>query len=115
MAKRDVNLYLCEVEEQYLEMTSSVKELEEDAQKGLIDPETYAQLTREADLLKANYERIAYIIFLLNKPNRKGNEKADLYKDWYDQLKYASKEAIINENKDVLAHFKKVLTEAKGK
>lgn len=107
MAKIDVNLYFAQMESQYFEMLENVKDIEEEAQNGNIPPEEYEQLQREVDLLKTNYERLAWIIMLLNKPARKGNEKADVNREWYQYLKGASKEAVINENKDILANLKK--------
>lgn len=109
MSKSHVNLYFLQMESQYFEMLENLKDVEEEAQQGNIAPEEYEQIKKEVDLLKTNYERLAWIMMLLNKPARKKNEGADMNKEWYQYLKGASKEAIIDENKDILANFKKYI------
>ena len=109
MAKADVNLYFLEVQNEYFEMLDNLKEFKELAQEGKITQEDYEQMLKEVELVKSNYERIAYIIMLMNKPNRKDKEQADINKSWYNALNGASKEAIINESKDVLADLKALI------
>ena len=109
MAKADVNLYFLEVQNEYFEMLDNLKEFKELAQEGKITQEDYDQMLKEVELVKSNYERIAYIIMLMNKPNRKDKEQADINKSWYNALSGASKEAIINESKDVLADLKAMI------
>lgn len=109
MAKRDVNLYFAQMESQYFEMLENLKDVQEEAQQGNIPPEEYEQLKKDVELLKSNYERLSWIMMLLNKPARKGNEKADMNKEWYQYLKGASKEAILDENRDILANLKKYI------
>ncbi len=109
MAKADVNLYFLEVQNEYFEMLDNLKEFKELAQEGKITQEEYEQMLKEVELVKSNYERIAYIIMLMNKPNRKDKEQADINKSWYNALTGASKEAIINESKDVLADLKALI------
>ena len=65
--------------------------------------------------LKENYERISYIIFLLNKPKRSSKKLDKDTLSWYNTLKNHSKEAIIDENKDVLSTFKQLVREGKMK
>lgn len=115
MAKRDVTLYFLQVQSQYFEMVKLAKELNEELKKGLITQEQLESVQNEMDILKANYERIAYIMLLLNKPNRKSKKSKEesIYKEWYDYLKGASKEAIMDENRDVLCDFKKFIKEIK--
>lgn len=109
MAKRHLTLYFLEVENLYLEMLENLKDFKELAQEGKIPQEDYDQALKEVDLLRANYERIAYIMMLLNKPNRKSNEEADMNKSWYASLEHASKEAILDESQDVLKTLKELI------
>ena len=43
----------------------------------------------------------------------KNKDEVKISKSWYDALKYSSKEAIINENNDVLKHIKELIKEGK--
>ena len=104
MAKRHVNMYFLEQQALYFEMLENLKEFEELAKEGKVSQEEYN---------KANYERVAYIIMLLNKPNRKDREEADINASWYKQLEGASKEVILDESRDVLADLKALIKKGK--
>lgn len=113
MAKSHVVQYFLEVENQYLEMVENVSELKELAAEGRISNDAYQAAIADIELLKANYERIGYIMFLLNKPQRKNKKPDKTTLGWYNALKYASKEAIIDENRDALAKLKELIREGK--
>lgn len=113
MAKRHVNLYFLEQQALYLEMLDNLKEFEQLAKEGKISQEDYDQMLREVELNKTNYERLAYIIMLLNKPNRKDKEEADMNASWYEQLEGASKEVILDESRDVLSDLKALIKKGK--
>lgn len=109
MARRHIMQYFCEVENQYNEMMSLIPVYKEMAQEGKLSPEDYNKNLEYIDRLKENYERIAYIIMLLNKPARKNAKEDAITMSWYKALQFASKEAILDENKDVLAHLKETI------
>lgn len=111
MAKRHVIRYFLEVENNYVETMEVLKELQELANQGKVEESTYLNVEKDLEVIKANYERIAYIIFLLNKPNRakKNDYDEKVNKSWYDSLKFSSKEAIMDESRDALAHFKEIV------
>lgn len=111
MAKRHVIRYFLEVEHNYVETMEVLKELQELANQGKVEESTYLNVEKDLEVIKTNYERIAYIIFLLNKPNRSKKEAYEekINKSWYDGLKFASKEAIMDESRDALAHFKEIV------
>ena len=113
MAKSDVNLYFLQVQNEYFEMLENLKEFKDLAKEGKISQEEYEDMVKQVDLVRANYERIAYIIMLLNKPNRKDKEQADVNRSWYQELQGASKEVIINECKDVLCDLKELIKKGK--
>ena len=115
MARRHVIRYFLELENTYVEMQETLKELQELAQQGKVEESTYMETLKEIEVIKQNYERIAYIIFLLNKPNRekKNDYEEKLNKEWYGYLKFSSKEAIVDESKDALSHFKEIVREIK--
>lgn len=115
MARRDVIMYFLEVQNQYMEMVENVKDLEDALKGNFIDQEQFDAAQTEIKVLKDNYERLAYILMLLNKPKRKSKQVKEekQNKEWYDYLKGASKEAILDENKDALADLKKIIKEIK--
>ena len=115
MARRDVVSYYLEVENQYFEMLDNLKDFKEMADENVISQEDYLKAVEEVEVLKTNYERIGYIIFLLNKPNRKSKKPSSIELSWYKALKYDSKEAILDENRDVLCKLKELLKLKKEK
>ena len=114
MAKSHVNLYFLQCQADYFEMLDNLKEFKELAAEGKISQEEYEQMLHEIELVKSNYERLAYIMMLLNKPKDKKNIDADMNKSWYQALSGASKEVIFDENRDVLADLKLCIQKAKG-
>lgn len=115
MAKRHVVRYFLELENTYVEMQDTVKELQELAKEGKVEESMFLNMKQDLDVIKENYERVSYILFLLNKPNRekKQDYEEKLNADWYRYLKCSSKEAVVNESKDALSHFKKMVKELK--
>lgn len=110
MAKRDVNLYYLQVQKEYLEMVDSLKDVQEAYETGYIDYERFQQAMQDIETIRANYERLSYIMFLLRKPaprkKRAREQEERMNKEWYAALSGASKEAILDETRDVLADFK---------
>ena len=113
MAKSHVIQYFLEVENEYLEIVENLAEFRELASSGLISNEELYQLVNEVEKIKENYTRIGYIMFLLNKPNRANKKLTVEEQSWYDSLSYASKEAIIDESRDVLCKLKELIKEGK--
>lgn len=117
MARRHVIRYFLEQESLYAEMLDNVRELDRAHREGKVSKEELDAASREVGSIKANYEQIAYIVMLLNKPNRKGKEARELRmnKKLYDDLKGASREALLDESRDALANLRETLRKAKGK
>ena len=119
MARRHLVQYFVELESNYAQMLEDVNELEKSYKSGNMDYERYAQLrdvlTPKIEPLKEEYERLSYVMFLLNIPNRV--KKEDRYKKEYSTyfayLDKFSKEKIVDESSDFLAKFKKSVEEWK--
>ena len=115
MARKDVIEYFLDVQDQYLQMQGIVTDLQEELETGYIDQEHYNNVIEDINIMRNNYERIAYIIMLLNKPNRRSKlpkeEKAN--KKLYDYLDNAnaSGKMVISENTEGLKHLRDVLKE----
>ena len=112
MARKHLVQYYVEQESIYTQMLSDVEELERVYKSGNMPYERYAQLrdtlTSDIESLKEEYERLSYLMFLLNIPNRVSKE--DKYKKenkaYLAYLDKYSKEKMIDESKDVLKNFK---------
>lgn len=115
MARSHVIKYYLEVEYQYLEMLDTLNELKELVKEGKVSAEAFEQEVVGVERLKENYERISYIMFLLNQPQRKSKKLDTDTLKWYKELKNHSKEAIMDENRDVLCTFKQLVKEGKLK
>ena len=113
MAKKDLVEYYLQIQDQYFTMLSDFKELNEDVRNGLVEQSIVDNLKNDLELVRMNYERLSYELFLLNQPQKKDKKEGDYKrnKQWYDYLKGSSKEAILNENADALADFKKYVKE----
>lgn len=83
MAVKDVVRYYNEIADQYLEMQEELNDFTELAKQGMFEPERLEAIEKSVEPLKTNYERISYIMFLLNKPARK--EKQNKYNKTYDR------------------------------
>lgn len=109
MAKSHVIQYFLEVENLYLELVSNLKEFRELAAENKISQEELIQMIGEVERAKENYTRLGYIMFLLNKPQRAHKKITQEEQGWYDALSSASKEAILDESRDVLVKLKELI------
>ena len=104
MSMLDVKAYFVEVENQYKEMYQFLKSLEGSEQQ--IPKENLEVIKENALVMKANYERLAYIMYLFNIPkSRKGKKN---YKDKI-VIQGADKQTVIDENTYVLNNIKELL------
>lgn len=107
MSLKDVNRYYKQICAQYNEMVDDIKELEQEAAQGLIEPERIDRLRDQVAPIKMNYERWAYMMFLLNQPTRKS--KQSKYKRQNEKILKPlaasnSIQAVIEENEEALKH-----------
>lgn len=79
MSKKDVNTYFNKICEDYHELIETLHEMEEEASKGLLSPEKLQQMKDYIEPIKINWQRISYIMYLLNKPQKK--TKVNRYKN----------------------------------
>ena len=105
MSKKHVEEYYEVISNQYIEMLNSLKDMENECIKGLLDPDKLEQIKKLIEPLKENYMRISYIMFLLNKPNRKAKEKR--YEQQNKKLlnNFSKKDTLENikkENKEII-------------
>lgn len=106
MSVKHVKEYYNQVCSDYSELLENLRDMEEELQNNLVSPDRVEQLKRMIEPIKQNYERISYIIFLLDMPNRK--EKQDRYKSQQRKKVYEGSDlnSIKAENKNILDNMK---------
>lgn len=117
MSRHDVVDYYLEQQGVYFEMRDNMKEFDKALKGGFIEQETFDQAQREVEVVKNNYERLSYIMLLLNKPKDKsGKARYDSFnRSLYDSLKEASRKAVLDESQDALSDLRKLLKEEEEK
>lgn len=117
MAVKDVKDYYYKMVAQYLEMKNDLADFEYALKEGFITEEQLKAAIDEVNALQVNYDRLTYIMYLLELPNRKSkharHNKAN--KKVLNELKNrnADIESVMNENKSALDLFRKELKRLK--
>lgn len=117
MAVRDVREYYWTLLAQQEEMQNDLEDFTEALQNGYITEEKLEEVKAEVARLKENVDRVAYCLFLLEKPNKlkkkPGYERRN--KDLIEEFdkRNASQEAVIAENKSALDHIRAELKRLK--
>jgi hypothetical protein len=117
MAVKDVKEYYLKMLAQYLEMKNDLADFEEALKNGFITEDQMQAAMEEVNALQVNYDRLTYIMYLLELPNRKSkharHNKAN--KKILDALKdrKADTDSVELENKSVLANFREELKKLK--
>lgn len=109
MSKEHVDAYYKEVCQNYIEMNEAIKDMEDECNKGLVDPDKLEEMKKMVEPLKNNYMTLSYIMFLFNKPKRKKKEKKYIQqnKKLLNNIpEKNTKEGIIQENKQVISSIK---------
>lgn len=75
MSVKAVKQYYDEITDQYHEMVQDIKDFEQECADGLVEPERVERLKEQIAPIKQNWERLTYIMFLLNQPERKSKHK----------------------------------------
>lgn len=108
MSKKAVEKYYKQICNQYVEMLQDIRDLEQEVAKGIVPPEFIDRLEEQIAPLKQNYERWAYMMFLLNQPQRKSKHPAykERNKKFLNSLDTSNSiEATIAENESTLKHI----------
>lgn len=113
MAVKDVRQYFYTMLAQYIEEKQNLADFEGALKDGLITEEQMQDATENVAALEANYYRLAYIMYLLDMPNRK-SKKAGYVKQNKKILEELTRlgadiDSIKEENSDALIHFKAAL------
>ena len=112
MARRHVVNYFLELQATYVEMVDALQEYNTAYEEGYLSEEQVKSMKREVDIIKGNYEFMAYVMMLLNKPNRKDNQETEFQKGLYERVKGKSRDAVLDESKNALADLIEILKDA---
>ena len=108
MSIKHVNEYYSQICSQYKEMIQDIKDLEKEAEQGLVEPERIKRLEDQVAPIKTNYERWSYMMYLLHKPNRA--RKAEGYIRRTNKFTKSldsvnSLDSVLKENNEALKHI----------
>lgn len=119
MAINDVKHYFYTMLVQYLEEKSNLADFEEALKAGQITEEEMRDALTVVESLEVNYHRLAYIMYLLDMPNKQSKKAVYTrqYKKILDELEHlgADLNSVKKENADALIHFKASLEALKNK
>lgn len=115
MALKHVKSYFSQVAYQYMEMTKTLESFEKGLQEGKIEEWQVERARAILKPLKENYDRLAYIIYLLGLPNddknRKNREASMIELNNYFDKMGANQKHVSLENLDALKSLKEFLKE----
>lgn len=119
MAVKDVKEYYYEIQAQYLEMKNDLVDFDQALKDGYITEEKMQEAIDSVNALQINYDRLTYIMYLLELPKRKKkqakyNKMNKKLLDEFQNLK-ADKESVKEENKSALTEFKNKLKKLTNK
>ena len=109
MALKHIIKYYNQICDQYQQMIDEIKDFEEEAKKGLIEPERLDKIKEDIAPMKDNYQRWSYMMYLLNLPTRA--DKESKYKRQNKKLLASIEEknkitSVIEENNQVINNIK---------
>ncbi len=110
MALKDVKLYYYNMLGQYLEEKQNLADFEQACADGYITEEQVLEAKETVHMLEENYHRLAYVMYLLEMPNRskKKQKYIELNNSILTEFKElgADMESVISENDSALTHFR---------
>ncbi len=110
MAVKDVKEYYYKLLVQSAEMKADLEDFEKALKAGYITEDKLNEVKEQVDIINANFERVGYIMYLLEMPNNK-DKKAKWKKQNAKVANYfvntkADEKAIFDENKSALDHLR---------
>jgi hypothetical protein len=117
MAIKDVKQYYYAMQAQYLEMKADLADFEEALAAGHITEDQLEAVKEDVFKLESNYDRLTYVMYLLEIPNR-GSKKAAHAKanakvlDFFEETN-SSENKVAEENRSTLDHLRAELRKLK--
>lgn len=101
MAVKDIKDYYYKICKQRADMLDSLKEIETSFSNGMATPEQVDNIRKITEPINTTYKMLSWIIYLLDKPNRKNKENGYIRrsKKFLDSLDIEySKEKLLEKN-----------------
>ena len=115
MALRDVKDYFYSLQTSYLNMKELVEQLDAELKAGNVQECQVEQSRILLQAIKTNYDRLAYVLFLFEKPNRQSkakkyaNNTSNKALESYFKKNNATKEDILKENEEALTKLRELV------
>lgn len=118
MAIFDVKKYYYNMLGQYIEMKNDLADFEEALKDGHITEDQLASVKEDIVQVENNFQRLAYIMYLLELPNRKNKKEKYIksqviLKEFFETLG-CDQSAVMKENECITAHLKAELEKLKN-
>ena len=117
MSVKHVIEYYKKMDKQRSDMLSMLELFDRQMQTSMVDSEKYEQIKKMAETFNTNYQRLSYIIYLLNQPNKKKKQQdyARRNRKFLQTLdKKHSLDSVLNENSTVLKSIDKAVKGGDG-
>lgn len=116
MAVRHVKAYIDEVNDQYNQMLGVLHELEDELSRHVVSPEVVDRFKATMEPIKINRNRLEYIFYLLNKPNKKPKEKRYIQqnKKLIKALENGTKSDVLREGESTLNSLEGIITDIRN-
>lgn len=111
--KKDVQVYFIQMQKQYNELNKMLDKVNKEIEQGLVTEEQKANFESYYMAVKANYDRVAYLMHLLYQPpkfiqklrNKKALKEQEKAMKEFEKNK-ATLEDVTKENEETLAKIK---------
>lgn len=110
MAKKDFDEYFLKMTAQHEQYKNILKELSEEVNKGMTDIDFYDNMEKQFQPFIQNYERLKFIKFLLDQPNKKSKlpQYRKAIKNSLSHLENSnSTEEVLRENENIIKGIKR--------
>ena len=98
MSVKHVKEYYEEICAQYKDMLDELKDFEQLCMEGMVQPEMIDQAKKMIEPIKNNWQTLNYIIFLLNKPNKKCKQNRYNNQNKKYLINCKTKQQVLDEN-----------------
>lgn len=107
MARKHFDDYLNTITKQYIQLNETLKDLSEEVDNNMIEPERLEQLKATIAPVKQSFDTLTYIKYLLDKPTRKSKEQGynRMNKKVIDSTKHVDRKVVEKRNDDIISNL----------
>lgn len=113
MALKDVKSYYYKMLSQYIESKNDLADFEAALKTGYITEDQLIEAKDDVEQMKNNVDRLAYILYLFELPNRKdkkvlAKKRNENLEEYFSRVE-ADESAVMDENLSLLTHLRETL------